>query len=127
MLIRVQKTLWIILILPLIGTVQTLQAQTQPTDSAAAIRKIQVVGNGDDCKVCNGRLEKVLLDLEAAEKAIEALKTLITARERLDAINTEIIAKKDGIIKSQADLIQILERQTGRKISFLWGIVKIRY
>ena len=64
---------------------------------------------------------------KAKDKAIEALKAEIAARESLDKINNELLAKKDEIIKNQADLIKILEKETGRKISFFWGIIKIRY
>lgn len=73
------------------------------------------------------QINKLLDVTEAQEKAIEALKTEIAARERLSAIDAEIIKRKDNVIGQQQKLIGILEKESRRKISFFFGLVKITY
>lgn len=129
--------LWIILITAF-AAIPAISQETRPINSAAVSVRIPAATNGanltnanSDCESelaqANQRLLKTLGALENAEKAIEALKTEIAARDRRDLINEDLLRKKDEIIKSQAELIKILEKQTGRKVSLLWGLIKVRY
>lgn len=77
--------------------------------------------------MCDQRLAKTLDALEKAEKLIAALDAEIAARKRLDEVNGQLLVSKEAIIAEQSKMIEILRKQTGRKISFLFGIVKIRY
>jgi len=58
---------------------------------------------------------------------IAALEAEIAARKRLDAVNEEILAAKDAVIAEQAKMIGLLKKQTGRKVSLFFGLVKVRY
>lgn len=96
-----------------------------------------LTGAAQNCQTveeCNQKLDLAtrqinkLLDVtEAQEKAIAALKEEIAARERLSAVDAEIIKRKDNVIEQQQKLIGILEAESRRKISFFFGLVKITY
>lgn len=58
---------------------------------------------------------------------IAALEAEIAARKRLDGVNAEILAAKNAVIAEQEKLIGLLKKQTGRKVSLFFGLVKIRY
>lgn len=75
---------------------------------------------GDGETVCNQRLEKVLADLEAAEKLIAALRAENESRQRKEAIDAGIIAQQDK-------LIALLEKQRRRQLSIFFGLVKVRF
>lgn len=113
-----RKTLirhFLILTLLLIATATLSQAQTQTNDSAADTRQTQAAQNGDECAECNRRLEKVLTDLEAAESVIAAQRAELEARSRLEAINNELLRKKDEIIAGQEKYITLLEKRPPKK------------
>lgn len=83
---------------------------------------------------CNAKLDTAARiinrqtdESKAKDKAIEALKAEIAARESLDKINNELLAKKDEIIKNQEKLIEVLSKESGRKLSLFWGILKVRF
>lgn len=65
-----------------------------------------------------------MLDQSIAE--VRALKAKAAALEELNDLNTQIIAKKDETIAEQKKLIEIYEKRKGTRISFLWGLIKIR-
>lgn len=85
----------------------------------------------DECNqkldLATRQINKLLDVTEAQEKAINALKEEIAARERLSAVDAEIIKRKDNVIEQQQKLIGILEKESRRKISFFFGLVKITY
>ncbi len=81
----------------------------------------------DELAIANQRLSKALDALDKAERLIATLDAEIAARKRLDAVNEEILAAKNAVIAEQVKLIEIYKKQSGRKISFLFGLVKIRY
>lgn len=105
-------------------------ALTRPVSTGASVTQDSPATDparaGDD-DVCNQRLLKALDALEKAERLVAALDAEITSRKKLDAVNAEILKAQDTVIGEQAKLIEILRKQTGRKISFLFGLVKIRY
>lgn len=70
---------------------------------------------------------KALDALDKAERVIAALEAEIAARKRLDAVNEEILAAKTAVIAEQAKMIDLLKKQTGRKVSLFFGLVRIRY
>lgn len=63
-----------------------------------------------------------MLDQSISE--VRALKSQVAVLEKLNAVNSEIIAKKDEQITEQKRLIAIYEKRKGTKISFLFGLVK---
>lgn len=111
------------------------QASTPKTSTAENSASIQRASNGaseipassatDD--VCDQRLVKTLDALDKAERVIAALEAEIAARKRLDGVNAEILAAKNAVIAEQEKLIGLLKKQTGRKVSLFFGLVKIRY
>lgn len=111
----------------------TATAQISKTGSAGNSAPIQVATNGERptaaiCdEICEQRLAKSLDALEKAERLIAALEGELAARKRLDDVNAEIIETKNALISEQAKLIGLLKKQSGRKISFFFGLVKIRY
>jgi hypothetical protein len=136
MRVKIQTALWVILITLSSATV-ILSQETQPISFAKDSVAIPLVPNGEkainapDCeeelKTANSRLLKTLDALAAAESAVKALHTEIEARKRLDLVNEELLKRKDDIISQQEKLIKILEKETGRKISILFGLIKIRF
>jgi hypothetical protein len=136
MRLKIQTALWVILITLSSATV-ILSQETQPISFAKDFAQTQAARNGEkptvapDCeeelKTANSRLLKTLDALAAAESAVKALQTEIEARKRLDLVNEELLKRKDDIISQQEKLIKILEKQTGRKISILFGLIKIRF
>lgn len=109
-----------ILILSLSVTVIHTTAQQPQTDSANASREIQAARTGDELEICNQRLVKTLDTLEAAENALKAVQKENESRKDLALI-------QEGIIKGQQDLIKILEKQSKKKLSLFFGLVKITY
>lgn len=132
--------LWIILITAF-AAIPILSQETPPVpkinsasvsvSTAAASNGGKLIGASTDCEqdlaTANQRLLKTLDALEQAEKSLTALQSEIAAREKLSMIDAELLKKKDEIISNQEKLIKILEKQTGRKISFLFGLIKVRY
>jgi hypothetical protein len=67
------------------------------------------------------RMVNKLLDVNKAQSdAIEALKTENEARARKNEIDAAIIANQDK-------LIALLEKQTKRKLSILFGLISVRF
>jgi hypothetical protein len=111
----------------LFGATATLTKAQQRTDSVQDSKTTALAQNGDAETVYNQRLLKVLDALEKAESLIQVLENEIEARKRLETINNQIIEAKDTQIAEQKKLIAILEKQSQRKLSILWGIVKVRF
>jgi septal ring factor EnvC (AmiA/AmiB activator) len=65
-------------------------------------------------------LNKVLDVSKAKDSAIEALKEENLARQRKNDIDK-------GIIEAQDKLIELLQKQNRKRISFLFGLVKITF
>jgi len=118
MRIKFQPMPWAITLILLSATA----ALTQETAQKPSADDFQTIS-----RVNEQRLLKTLDALETAEKALAALQTEITSRERLSAIDAELLKRKDSIIADQEKLIAILQKQTGKKLSILFGLVKIRY
>lgn len=121
-----------IVLLLLIATVSPAQTPSgnsangfQPTQRAPLTVQNTVVRD-DELAIANQRLAKALDALEKAEKLIAALEAEIAARKRLDAVNDELLATKNAVIAEQTKLIEVYKKQSGRKISFLFGLVKVR-
>ena len=135
---KIQITLAMSLII-LAGAIPAISQQSTPkTSSVAGSATIRPVSNGeseipatsatdDELAIANQRLAKALDALEKAERLIAALDAEILARKRLDATNEEILTAKNAVIAEQAKMIELLIKQTGRKVSFLFGLVKVRY
>lgn len=113
--------LCIILILFCAATAINIAGQTRETVSAKNSPPTQAA---DD--ICNQRLAKTLDALEAAESAVKTMQATIEAQRKLTEINEMLIAKKDEIIKNQAELLKIYEKEKGVTVSFFFGLLKIR-
>lgn len=119
----------------LFAAIPTLSQETPRTNTVAGSARTVPASSGGNVTaissatddVCEQRLLKALDALEKAERLVAALDAEITSRKKLDAVNAEILKAQDTVIDEQAKLIEILRKQTGRKISFLFGLVKIRY
>jgi hypothetical protein len=77
--------------------------------------------------VCDQRLAKTLDAYEKAQRVIDAQAVEIRARSNLQDLSDQQAAKLSEIIAAQEKLIKILQKQTGRKVSIFFGLVKIRY
>ena len=99
----------------------------RPVSNGANAIRTPSATDDDALAIANQRLAKTLDALEKAERLIKTLEAEIEARKRLDQVNEEIIEAKNGMILEQAKLIEIYKKQSGRKVSFLFGLVKIRY
>ncbi len=117
--------IWQFLILITVFGLTAINSKAQMPQNASVndSRLIQPVS--DD--VCDNRLAKTLDALEKAEGVIKSLQAEAEARRRLDAVNDEIITAKDAVIIEQKKLIVILQKQSKRKISILFGIIKVSY
>ena len=113
--------LFIITILSCAVTAINIAGQTQATVSAKNSQPTQAAD-----EICNQRLAKILDALEAAELTIKTLQATTEAQSKLAAVNEAIIAKKDELIKNQADLLKIYEKEKGLTVSFFFGLLKIR-
>lgn len=102
-------------------------ALIRPVSNGANAIRTPSATDDDALAIANQRLAKTLDALEKAERLIKTLEAEIEARKRLDQVNEEIIEAKNGMILEQAKLIEIYKKQSGRKVSFLFGLVKIRY
>ena len=130
---RITPALTLIGLLLLIATVSP--AQTQNENSVSDSRTIQrvpltaqnIVVRDDELAIANQRLAKALDALEKAERVITALEAENAALRRLSVVNEQILTAKETVISEQIKLIEIYKKQSGRKISFLFGLVKIRY
>lgn len=77
--------------------------------------------------------QKVEIDQATADKCArcfvesKAKDDLISALQAENASRKEKDAISQGIITAQGDLIKILEKQSKRKISFFFGLVKVTY
>lgn len=63
-----------------------------------------------DLDTCLQRLDKVLTDLDKAEKALGYALNEIEVRKRLETLNTQLFAVKDAIIAEQDKLINRLSK-----------------
>jgi parvulin-like peptidyl-prolyl isomerase len=124
---KLTRILPLIISIMLFGATATLTKAQQRTDSVQDSKTTALAQNGDAETVYNQRLLKVLDALEKAESLIQVLENEIEARKRLETINNQIIEAKDTQIAEQKKLIAILEKQSQRKLSILWGIVKVRF
>lgn len=133
---RITKTLPLIILIILSGAIQILSQEVPKINSAESSVTIRPVLNGvkptnadceSDLQTANQRLLKTLDALEKAESLIKMLESEIEARKRLETINNQIIAAKDSQISEQKKLIEILEKQSGRKLKILWGIISVRF
>ncbi|MBK8150849.1 MAG: hypothetical protein IPK58_22260 [Acidobacteria bacterium] len=130
---RIMPALTLIGLLLLIATVSP--AQTQSENSVSDSQTIQrvpltapnTVVRDDELAIANQRLAKALDALDKAERVITALEAENAALRRLSAVNEQILTAKETVISEQIKLIEIYKKQSGRKISFLFGLVKIRY
>lgn len=113
--------LCIILILSCAATAININGQTRDNASAKNSPTTQAAD-----EVCNQRLAKTLDALEAAELTIKLQQSALEAERKLADINEAIIRKKDEIIKNQADLLKIYEKEKGLTVSFFFGLLKIR-
>ena len=96
---------------------------TRPVSSGGNV--IPATSATDD--VCEQRLLKTLDALEKTERLVSALEAENAAIRRLNAVNEQILTAKETIIGEQVKLIEIYRKQSGRKISFFFGLVKVRY
>jgi len=131
----------LIILITVCGVIQALSQQTNSnlnTVGGIATTQLAKTGVGDtrissaldceeDLRVSQQRLAKTLDNLEKAESLIKTLESEMEARKRLESVNNQIIAAKDAQIVEQKKLIEILEKQSQRKIQFFWGVVKIRF
>lgn len=106
----------LILIALFVATAASSAAQMPTTDSADATRTTQPAQSGD---VCERRLEKVLADLDAADRLIAALRAEIESRKTKELIDR-------GVIEAQEKLIALYEKRRGTKISLLFGLITVR-
>jgi len=85
----------------------------------------------DDCNSKLTEASKIinkLLDIDKAKDELIATKNAeLEARKQLDAVNLELIKKREATIAEQDKLIRIYEKKQGRQIRFLWGIISIRF
>jgi Skp family chaperone for outer membrane proteins len=86
----------------------------------------------DDEPVCVSRTTaqrcmQAFNEVQASRQAIEALKAELQAQKNLNAINEKIIEAKDAIIADQQKLVEILKKQSRRKVSIAFGLIKIYY
>lgn len=124
-----------VILIVLAGLIPALSQETPRTSSAVnSAATVRATSGGNDIPatratddVCDRRLLKALDALDKAERVIAALEAEIAARKRLDAVNEEILAAKTAVIAEQAKMIDLLKKQTGRKVSLFFGLVRIRY
>lgn len=131
---RIQMTLGAILII-LAGLIPAFSQETPKISSAENSASTRRALNGasvipvscatDD--LCEQRLLKALDALEKAERLVTALEAENAALRRLNAVNEQILVAKETVISEQIKLIEIYKKQSGRKISFLFGLIKVRY
>jgi hypothetical protein len=135
------KTPQLIILIILFGATATLSAaQTPKTNGVADSAAIRLALNGasetrtlsaTDCETdlatANQRLVKTLDALEKAESLVKILENEIEARKRLETVNNDIIKAKDSQLAEQKKLIEILEKQSQRKLKILWGIISVRF
>lgn len=129
---RTLTTLGAILITAFAGTAIYSQQPRTSADSVSSSQTTQpvvITAQRTDAldDVCEQRLAKTLDALEKTQALVKALEAQIATLNRLNQVNAELLTAKDGIINDQAKLIEIYKKQTGRKISFLFGLVKVRY
>ena len=135
---RIQIKQLIILIILFGATVQLTIAQKQndvTVKSSAsivpALSSEKLTNVKSDCeeelKVSQQRLVKTLDALDKAELLIASLKQENEALTRLNAINGQIQTAQAKTIEAQKAEIEIYKAKSQRKISLLWGIIKIRY
>ncbi len=119
---KIQIRLFIILAIALIGILQPSAATAQQTDSASVFRTTPLVND-----VCAQRLDKTLDALEKCEAVNEAKTKENAAVRQLNALNEQIISQQKAVIENQDKLIVILTKQTRRKFSLLFGLIKVTY
>lgn len=96
------------------------------TAQTAAIAPVSRTTQAAD-DVCLQRLDKTLDALENAEALIAAKDAQIKAKNDLLATKDAIIAQRIEIQANTEKLLEIYKAKSQRKISFLFGLVKIRY
>ncbi len=130
---RITRALISIGLLLLIATVSPAQKPSENSVSdGQAIQRVPLIApntvvRDDELAIANQRLAKALDTLEKAERLVTALEAENAALRRLNAVNEQILTAKETVISEQIKLIEIYKKQSGRKISFLFGLVKIRY
>ncbi len=130
---RITRALTLIGLLLLIATVSPAQRPSENSVSGGqAIQRVPLtapntVVRDDELAIANQRLAKALDALEKAERVITALEAENAALRRLNAVNEQILVAKETVISEQIKLIEIYKKQSGRKISFLFGLIKVRY
>ena len=123
------------IVIILAGLIPAFSQETPKISSAENSASTRRASNGasvipvscatDD--LCEQRLLKALDALEKAERLVTALEAENAALRRLNAVNEQILTAKEAVIAEQVKLIEIYKKQSGRKISFLFGLIKVRY
>ncbi len=103
---------------------EQLQRLLKARDALDKAERLATLATDD---LCEQRLLKALDALDKAERLVTALEAENAALRRLNAVNEQILTAKETVISEQIKLIEIYKKQSGRKISFLFGLVKIRY
>ena len=70
---------------------------------------------------------KAFKEVVALRSAVEAQKLEIEARKSLDAINAQIIEKQTARFNDAEKEIALLKKKAQRKVSILFGLIKITY
>ena len=114
-------TIALIFLFCLVAHAQQAQATCPPEmvclSRAEAIKALQAVDERDAGREVIAAFQK---KAEIDERYIGRLKELNDTYERL-------AASKDAEIKALREREAILTKKSQRKISFLWGLIKVRY
>jgi predicted transglutaminase-like cysteine proteinase len=109
------QTLLITILLILCGAILTAtQAQAQTTNSAPDSQTTRAAPNGEECAVCNKRLEKTLDALDKSERLSVAKDEQIKVRDERESVNVALLKKKDEIIAAQEKLLKLAQKKTGK-------------
>lgn len=88
------------------------------------------IAYGQDCQTvedCRAQLSTATQIANKAMDTVEVQKTLIAAQSaNTDAIRQQVELQK-AIIEEQKKLIEELRKLSRRKVSFLFGLVKVTY
>lgn len=106
---------------------QTPTNVSQPTDSADDTRTTQPATNGGECADCNQRLLKALNDLDAADAALAAKEEELKRVYAIVDAQQSLIKRREEIEAAQDKQIELLKKKAARKVSILFGLIKIHY
>lgn len=106
---------------------QTQTNVSQPTDSAGDTRTTQPATNGGECEVCSQRLLKALNDLDAADAALAAKEAELKRVYAIVDAQQSLIKRREEIEAAQDKQIELLKKKAARKVSILFGLIKIHY